>query len=187
MASVSFIDSQVKYRDSLLIVFEKFAFYSAGIISLSITFLGYLFSQDKCILTEYFLYMPIYMYVYISWIFLIINLISSLFIRWTDSLYIFYNKQTYYYKSKKDFEDHKFKFMDIYPNMIFEKDKASDIAVCKNNINILGKTVDTLNKQEARYFKIDKALRVVSVITFVLGIVMLLLFVLVSTYKLINI
>ena len=67
--------------------YEKIAFYSAGIISLSITFIGYIVSKPGKILFEEIFGIRLYQLLIISWIILLLSLTFSIAIRLWGAAY----------------------------------------------------------------------------------------------------
>lgn len=80
-AGVSYSNASDKLTEASFLFFEKIAFYSAGIISLSITFLGYVISKPGAILLNKSMGLPLYAWIFIAWFLLFISLILSLYIR----------------------------------------------------------------------------------------------------------
>src|SRR3989344_8751700 len=80
-----------KMRENLLgatyFFYEKLAFYSAGIISLSITFVGYLVSSSNNILFDEVLFLKLYQFLIMSWASLFLSLVLSLSIRLLGATY----------------------------------------------------------------------------------------------------
>lgn len=183
-----FQEAEKEYRDSTVSFFDKISFYSAGIISLSITFLGYLLSQEKLILLSCFFKIPIYYFLYISWPLLMLALIAGLLVRRNDAFHNFFSCQCHYYKSEEEFHNKKTEFLEVYPHIISKNnDIEKDIEICKNNSKRLKEDIICkLEKNENKYFKYYTLVQKISVITFVLGIFFLLLFTIFSTYKIIN-
>ena len=106
-----FMKVQLEVKDKLISVAEKMSLYSAGIISLSFTFIGYLISQKSIKFSITFLYIPAYYYLYLSWALLAINLLIGLTIRKFEALYDFYGSQRKYHESEKIFKRKKLKFL----------------------------------------------------------------------------
>ena len=77
-----------KLSEATSLFFEKIAFYSAGIISLSITFLGYVLSKSGIVLFDKALGIPLYYWIFTAWGFLFIALILSLYIRVFSAQYL---------------------------------------------------------------------------------------------------
>ena len=75
-----FEDTNTSYRDNSFQVFEKIAFYAVGSISLSITYVGYVLSQQTEVLKVSVFYLPLYVYLFISWAFLVLSLFTTLFV-----------------------------------------------------------------------------------------------------------
>lgn len=80
-AGISYSDSLDKLTEATSTFFEKIAFYSAGIISLSITFLGYILSKSGMVLFDKSFGVPLFYWIFIAWGFLFITLFLSLYIR----------------------------------------------------------------------------------------------------------
>lgn len=179
-AGKKFYDSQINYKRELLTIFEKMSLFSAGIISLSITFVSGLVPTYKNLMLTQLFTLPIYIYLYISWTSLTLNLIIGLFLRWADALYLFFNQQKEYHKKNKKFQEVKLSFDNNYPNIIFSEDtnKDQEIQTGIKNIETLKDTlIPAVEKKENLYYLISKGLQSGSVITFILGISLLLLFI----------
>lgn len=183
-----FSSMQYKYRKNINSIYEKMAFYSAGIISLSITFIGFLVSREQH-LTQHFLCIPIYVYIYSSWIILAITIILSLLIKWIDSKYLFYNSQLNYHKSRKELEEKRIDFFKNYPNILFEKNsnQEKEIATSQKNIEILDSClINKTSKRESRNFKLQIIFKILASVLFAAGILLLIIFAIASTFSLIQ-
>jgi len=88
-AGEKFEEAQHKTHEIFLSVIGKIGLFSAGIISLSITFVGYLTSNGKVDFSIKFLHVPIYMYLFTSWIILVVALIFSLAYQWFEGKYMY--------------------------------------------------------------------------------------------------
>lgn len=180
---------QINHKKEVINIFEKMSLYSAGIISLSITFVGYVLSENKSVLLVNLINIPIYIFLYISWVVLAINLIIGLVIRWADSLYLFFNSQHFVHEKRKESEEKKLELLKTYSNLVFSKESGRDeqIRICEINIETLNSHLikETKNKENL-YFISVKWLQKVSVTMFILGIIFLLIFVIKATNLLIH-
>jgi ABC-type multidrug transport system fused ATPase/permease subunit len=180
--------AQINHKKEVINIFEKMSLYSAGIISLSITFVGYILSENKSVFLVDFINIPIYIFLYISWGVLTVNLIIGLIIRWADSLYLFFNYQHFFHKKRKESEEKKLELLNNYSNMIFSADSGrnEEIKICKTNIETLNEHLikKTKNKEEF-YLKSVKWLQRISITMFIAGIIFLLAFVINATNSLI--
>jgi len=61
--------------------YEKIALYSGAIISLSITFIGYLISKDPSIFLRVEFGIPLYVFIFFAWGFLATSLFAGIYIR----------------------------------------------------------------------------------------------------------
>lgn len=180
-----FNETSNSYRSNILRVFEKIAFYSVGSMSLSITYVGYILSQKTGILNEIIFCLPLYIYLFISWGFLVISLLTTLFVRWTDITYVFWARQKEYYKAKKKEHEKMIPFLDTYPTIIFSsgETKESEKAIYQNNIKTLNEIlIPTSANYEKKSFLLDRIIRYVAVGSFVLGILLLLFFAVWTVY-----
>jgi len=174
-----FEDTNTSYRSNILQVFEKIAFYAVGSISLSITYVGYVLSQQTEILKEIVFYLPLYVYLFISWAFLVLSLLTTLFVRWTDITYVFWARQKEYYKAKRKEGEKMIPFLDTYPTIIFPngKDKESEKAIYQENIKTLDTVlIPTTIKYEEKSFLLDRIVRYIAITSFIVGILILLFF-----------
>jgi len=174
-----FEDTNTSYRSNILQVFEKIAFYAVGSISLSITYVGYILSQQTEILKETVFYLPLYVYLFISWAFLVLSLLTTLFVRWTDITCVFWARQKEYYKAKKKEGEKMIPFLDTYPTIIFpnDKDKESEKAIYQGNIKTLDDVlIPTTTKYEEKSFVLDRIIRYIAIASFIIGILILLFF-----------
>jgi hypothetical protein len=80
-AAKLYSDTNDKLGDAISTFYEKTAFYSAGIISLSLTFIGYILSKPNNILFYKVCGLPLYYVIFAAWLSLFLSLILSLYIR----------------------------------------------------------------------------------------------------------
>lgn len=180
-----FNETSISYRNNILQVFEKIAFYSVGSISLSITYVGYVLSQKTGVLSEIVFYMSLYVYLFISWGFLVVSLLTTLFVRWTDITYVFWARQKEYYQAKKKEHEKMIPFLETYPTLVFPsgKNKETEKAIYQTNIATLDTVlIPTTVGYEKRSFLLDRIIRYIAIGSFVLGILVLLFFVTWTVY-----
>lgn len=183
-----FETSQISYKKEVTTVFEKMSIFSAGIISLSITFLTTLIPENKDLLTENTLKIPTYIFLYVSWILLTLNLIVGLAIRWFDSLYNFFSAQLNWQKKRKELEKTNLQFNQRYPNIVFSQNsnRENEVAIGEKNIKTLTNfLIPETQKKETFYFKTGRIFQKIAVIFFVLGLLSLLFFIIKITNGLI--
>lgn len=183
-----FEESQLTYKKEMITVFEKMSLFSAGIISLSITFVGALIPDNSTLLAENILGVPVHVLLYISWASLTLNLIFGLAVRWADSMYLFFNAQGYWHKRRKKHEELNLQLNESYPNLVFSEDtsRENEIVIAKRNIETLSSTlIPRTKKKETFYFKVTKNIQKSATLTFALGILFLLIFVIKVTNGLI--
>ncbi len=174
-----FEDTNTSYRSNILQVFEKIAFYAVGSISLSITYVGYVLSQQTEVLKETVFYLPLYIYLFISWAFLVVSLLTTLFVRWTDITYVFWARQKEYYKAKKKEGEKMIPFFESYPTIVFQEGKTKDteIAIYRENLKTYTDVlIPKTEKYEKRSFLLDRIIRYIAIASFVIGILFLLFF-----------
>ena len=90
---------QTDFKKETVLFCEKIAFYSAGIVSLSITAVGFL--SDKIRLVDYFLFLPIYGFLYTGWLLLFLSFYFGLLARRQDSIHMFYAVELEWRKSRR--------------------------------------------------------------------------------------
>ena len=174
-----FEDTNTSYRDNSFQVFEKIAFYAVGSISLSITYVGYVLSQQTEVLKVSVFYLPLYDYLFISWAFLVLSLFTTLFVRWTDITHTFWASQKEYYKAKKKKEEKKISFFQSYPNIVFQdgKSKDTETAICGENVKkYTDVLIPTTERYEKRSSSLGRIIRYMAISSFVMGIVSLVFF-----------
>lgn len=81
--------AQKDSRDATYFFYEKLAFYTAGAIPLSITFVGYLVSKPGNLLSKDFLFLKLYELLMISWGLLFLSLVLSIGLRLWGADYAF--------------------------------------------------------------------------------------------------
>lgn len=174
-----FEDANTSYRSNILQVFEKIAFYAVGSISLSITYVGYVLSQQTEVLKETIFCLPLYVYLFASWAFLVASLLTTLFVRWTDITYVFWGRQKEYYKAKKKEGEKMIPFFESYPAIIFQEGKTKDteIAIYRENLKTYTDIlIPKTEKYEKQSFLLDRIIRYIAIASFVIGILFLLFF-----------
>ena len=121
-----------KANDDLVIAqvhfFEKIALYSGGVISVSVTFAGYLLSKNASAFTAPIFEIPLYMVIFLGWILLFLSLLLGIYIE----LFMARNIQLQLYSEWADF---------------YAKDRESMLAQIKNGQAIVS-DVDASNLTE---------------------------------------
>lgn len=144
---------------------NNLSYISAGAISLSITFLGYILSINPPV--RYILYMPIYkiptIYVlFLSWFFLFIAMFLGIIIQFFIERYIFESQTV----------------------LLLEDSKNNMNEKIKENTNIIIKPAQVRAKQERIA---SRRIQKITVISFALGIFLLMVFVIVIVNGLVKI
>ncbi len=80
-AAIAYSDANDEHTKALSSFYEKLALYSGGVISLSITFIGYLISVEVDVLTEEAFSVPLYEIVFLGWGLLFVTLLVGIYIR----------------------------------------------------------------------------------------------------------
>lgn len=180
-AGQEFTEQQRGFKKSIAGIHEQIALYSSGIISLSITFLGYLLSSDKGVtaIQTARIIVPVYWILYVSWLLLTLSIVLMLLIKWFDALYLFFNSQHNYHQKRKELQEALIPYYQTYPNIIFEagSNLDSEIRVANTNIETLKNELipKTFKKANDYYTWFDR-LQKASIASFISAIVLLLLF-----------
>ncbi len=135
------------------------------------------------------LYLPLYVYLFISWGLLVITMLTALFVRWSSITYVFWGQQKNYYKAKKTEAEKELSFLQSYPNIAFPigKDKDTETPVYNENIKIYSEVlIPKTEGYEKNYLIINQILRYSAVISFIAGILLLLYFTASTVYLLIS-
>ncbi len=181
VAAQEFNEEQRNFKKSVSSIHEQMALYSSGIISLSITFLGYLLSSSGAadILRSTRIIVPIYWILYLRWLLLASNILHMEAEKWFYSLYLFFNSQNNYHQKRKDLQEALIPYYQTYPNIVFEEgsDRGTAIDIAKQNVEILNnKLIPKTSRMADRYYKWFGKLQKVSITSFALAIVLLLVF-----------
>src|SRR5271157_5400151 len=96
-----FSAAQVESKEAHITFYEKMAFYAAGIISLSITFLGYVISKNQAVIWVVFAGAPLAYLIFTSWILFVGCLLIGVSYRriWSD--FLFYTSYKEYLEAQK--------------------------------------------------------------------------------------
>lgn len=176
-AGADFNKTQEDTKEQGVQVAEKIAFYSGGIISLTITFLGYILSNQNSrqILTPRLMGMPLYYYLYISLIIFIATILFGLFARRFDAFYTFYAAYVHFIKKSKTREEKVLEM--IYSGYPLVGDTPEELEKkTKKNINIYDTQLPLNKGHMDRSFKFKMACLNGATIGFVLGIMLLSIF-----------
>ena len=155
-----------KLWNEITVTLEKLSYISAGTISLSITFLGYILGigqPARMILNFPFLCGILVIYLlYTSWIFLLISLFFGIIVRMPTAWYLF-NSHT---------------------NLWFTK-LAHDVnSGDENNYRLVANSAE---KDKDKYHGISSFVRWFAIISFTLGILLLIIFVIIVASHLIRV
>ena len=184
----AFNQAQVDTIEAQLYVVEKMAFYSAGAISLSITFLGYLLQKYNIFLLEKVLFVPIYHILYLSWICSAITIITGISAKRVDSLYRYYVAVADYFGSNKTQQEKVLDLIDTDYPIILDEEQTMDSfkQTTTEKIGKYSKRVEGYKSKENLYFKTKIWIQNISMISFVLSILLLTLFAILITNKIIG-
>ncbi len=137
--------------------FEKIALYSGGVISVSITFTGYLLSRNAAVFIAPIFGVPLYVILFLGWIFLFFSLLLGIYIE----LFTARNLQLQFYSEWADFyaKDRK--------NM-FEEVKKGNARVSGVDSTALPEWIDKTESVVKGYFKIaEKVKPKIKIYTFI--------------------
>ncbi len=180
-------DVQLEHKRDLIAFNDKIALYSSGVISLSITFVGFIISLDTAILAHNIsilnkLVFPIKYLLFTAWGFFSISLISSLFIRLNISLQIFYSRKRSWIESQKEYSKAYLDLYKINPNSTLGDYETFEDAVEVQVKNILSyeKPLKETSFREKLFQYFVGFLNYLSILCFVAGILLLLTSIIIS-------
>lgn len=186
-ASQRLDDTSLKVNEDLIKTVEKFALYSAGIISLSITFLGYLIEQNKTILLTEMYKISLIGYLFLSWIFLVITLIIGLMVRFWNAFYLFYETTSDYLKWRSAYKNRLVKLSKLnYPIISSTDDKQTFIDITQKESEDLSINSTKTKKSAEKYFTITRFVCKYIILFFILGVILLTIFASVTVYRIIS-
>ena len=192
-ASKMFEERQIETNNNSVKFSEKLSLSSVGIISLSMTFVGYLINENKQIFSLPFIccdyHFPIYVFLYFGWGFLMVVSILGLFIRHFSNKYLYFNSQRYYLESKKETTEKRISFLKIYPNIDDVNDRSRK-EIINDEKQELGNIEEQLSsskrKKEDFLLKLQNSSMQIIIISFVIGIISILSFIILSINSLIK-
>ena len=179
---------QVYTIDAGIVTVEKMAFYSAGAISLSITFLGYIIANYKSSILQSFLFLPAYYFLYASWFLFVLTIVTGIMVRRLDAFYRYYAASKDYFLKRKNEKEQMIKLVDTdYPLILDEgATKESYKEQVTGIIDIAINRIDKDKKNEIFYFKLKLWIQNIATISFILSIFLLILFATIITNKIIK-
>jgi len=178
---------QMNYKERFLVIVDRIALFSVGTISLSVTFFGYLLSVNRLVLHVILFGIPLYYYLYSSWILLLASSVSCLIYRLVDAQYLFYGAQHYMQKARKKSHEALSRIYESDYPIIFSQDttREKEIATAKKNVEILENIIGRTSKKENFLFTFSQWCKFCVGLFFVGGLVFLVVFAVVSTYRLV--
>lgn len=167
-------EDQVRER---VVVIDKLAFQSAGIVSLSMTFVGYLLEDYRGVLATPLVEIPLYQYLFASWFLLAATLLLSLFVRWWSARHVVWAASSNFFETKLRI---------LLEHVNLQEDRAGAKAAAKDSIDLLeGTTKDS--KGEAKLsLQVRNALIVAAFTCYVTGFAGLLVTVAVTLQRIIT-
>ena len=167
-----------KVNDDYVGVIEKMVFYSAGIISLSITFLGYLLNKDinSLLTTEIIFCFPNYFFLYFSWLCFIVVICSGIYVKYFNAKYFFHMLSEDVMDSCKEYEE----------SILNLDSNKSEVATISHNIEFFSKSKGISNKKKETSSFIKKLITAIVFTLFPLGIIFLAGFAMFTTNLLIK-
>lgn len=183
----SFNQAQIDTIEAQIYVVEKMAFYSAGAISLSITFLGYLLQKYNVLLTQHFLFLPVYYVLYLSWICSTITIVTGIFTKKIDAMYRYYVAIAEYFDKNKTQQEKVLGLVETdYPIILDDGETiVSFKKLTTDRVDNFSKKIEGYKNKESFYFKTKILVQNVSMISFVLSVLLLTLFAILITNKII--
>lgn len=169
--------------------FEKIALYSGGIISISITFIGYLLSKDATVLLQEFLGFHLYWLIFLAWALLFLSLMLGIYIRLFSATHMSKQMHSEWVKFfEKDRKEalQKIKSGEMSVNGISEEELPSWLLGAEDTVNQYSEAVKKSEKSVRIYDFISLYIRKVAVTLFILGCLAILLFVALSILGIVN-
>lgn len=183
-SATNFNEVQNQVKDTYAYILERIGFYSAGIISLSITFLGYVIDKYKSIFLGDFLKIHLFFYLYVSWCFLVLSLTLSFANRWFNNSYSYYVSNQDYMEKNKTFKEKWLQLLQSGYPVVFREGEALEGSIIQTQglVSHWGKLSDEHKTKRDIFLKLKDFSQNVVLICFVLGVSLLTIFVMVSTY-----
>lgn len=158
--------------------YDNLALYSAGAISLSVTFMGYIISSKPEVLNESIFGFGIINFLYISWFAFVVSFIASLLVKKYSAYHLSAFGFSNYTKHYKEFCEVKVQYLKSNPqDLIFQDgDLDENLNVQKSNLNKISKAHNHNVGKEKKYLKTTKVLKLLSEFGVFLGIILLVTF-----------
>ena len=174
-------------REQLIKFLEKLILYSAGIISLTLTFITGFLGDKKDILLTTFWGIPLYYYLFSSWILFGLNIITGLTSIYFDNLYLYSYGIWNFAKKNKDEQESMLDLLKSGRPFVFANNLNHTSAVedVNKRIEKLDKKVSKFKISETKYYKLKLMLKRSAITFFASGLVVLIIFILISTFRVI--
>ncbi len=169
--------------------FEKIALYSGGIISVSITFIGYLLSIDTTVLLQKFLGLHIYWIIFFGWLLLFLSLLLGIYIRLFSATYA---SRQMHSEWVKFFEKDRMNMLKMIRageasvNGINKEELPGWLLGAEDTVNRYSSVIKKSEKSVTIYDFISSYIRKITVLFFILGCLAVLLFVALSILSIVN-
>lgn len=167
----SVAEVQFEMRSQARDFYYKLALLSGGILSLSITFIGYLSSKSSTLLYTEFLYL--------SWILLIISMLGSLYRNHFHGNMGHWQSLNILNNARLDVHKAMLGLAEINPANLIDlerQDVNERIAVIKKNIKMIEHAIESVNKTEKKSSKYWKLSQGSAHAGFVAGLILITLF-----------
>lgn len=174
-AAAHFNSIQPKVNKDLVASLEKIALYSAGIVSLSLTFVGSISDGGIDVLNRMLLHQPIKYFLFLSWTFLLAAFICGLFYRW-------FNARSLYWIAAADWIKKRFSSMNVqrqaiikgFP-IIFTDGTEKDVYIkeIQERVEEDKKLCENFNKKYSSSEMIKSFLQFICFVSFIFGILIL--------------
>jgi hypothetical protein len=175
-----FMVNQKDYKKNLWIILEKMGFYSAGIISLSTTFIGFIISVDKSVIAQELAFqIPISLLLFASWFIFAACLVLAFAYKWFDNYYMYYSSKFNLVKNHRDYDKEQLKLIKADSNIDFAENITHEIYSndLTKKIKQLEEIITNTDKKQKEHLKISTILQYIIPILFILGIILLLFFI----------
>jgi hypothetical protein len=190
-AGVSFNDTQIKVNEDIVQALQQLSYVAAGTISLSITFLGYLLSQGettRAVLASHFLMgIPLIWLLFVSWILLSVAVILGLLYRFFNSWYLYGTAGSDWAETNKKAKEKMLEFIDAGLPIFFEE--TNDREQGRTGVDESKRNYAMLHgvfKSNTRiYTHLTYLSRRVAIAVFISGMLLLLVFVITVSVKII--
>lgn len=179
--------AQSETKEAHIAFYEKMAFYSAGIISLSITFLGYVISKNQTTIWVSLAGIPLAYLIFTSWVLFACCLLIGIFYRriWSD--FLFYTSYKEYLEAQKTNCEERVSFQEHYPGHILSthgKTREELIAIERENVQIVSEKLKKIEGKETKYGRLGDVIGVVCTACFSGGMVLMITFIIAVVIKL---